>query len=69
MLWLLATQKKVKYFTQKLRVLIKQSFMLGQKPVGMVFMEHLWHQQNLMRTLKRKNQPFKLEIHLQKNYY
>ena len=42
--------------------------MLVQKLGEMVFTGHQWLLQNLMIILKKKNQLFKLEIHLQKNY-
>ena len=46
--------KKIKYFTQKLKALINQLFMLVLKLVEMEFMEHQWLQLNLMKTLKKK---------------
>ena len=51
---------KNKIFIQKLKELIKQLFMLVPKLEEMVFMGLLWHQQNLMKILK-KNQLFKLD--------
>ena len=59
---------KKRFFIQKLKELINLWFMLAQKQEEMEFMEHQWHLQNLMKILKKKNQLYKLEILLQKNF-
>ena len=43
--------------------------MLVQKLEETVFMEPLWLQQNLMKILRTKNQQYRLEILLLKNFY
>ena len=61
--------KKDKIFYSKAAGLKSQLFMWVQKQAVMEFMVQVWLQLVLMKKLKKKNQQFKLEIHLLKNYY
>ena len=51
--------KKIKSSTQRHQELVIQLFMLDQKQVETEFMEQQWLQQNLMKTLKKRDQQFR----------